>query len=62
MAQIPGRQLSYEEASGYVDESLQNLKAERLLKELVARHRKRFPVMSRPELVMRVRLVDPTLQ
>lgn len=58
---VPGRQLSYEEASGYIDESMQNQVSERLLKELVARHKKKFKIESHPELVMRIRLVDPTL-
>jgi len=58
---VPGRQLSYEEASGFIDESLQNQESERLLKELVGRHSRKFPIMKRPELVMRVKLVDPTL-
>ncbi|MEO5618816.1 MAG: peptidylprolyl isomerase [Candidatus Eisenbacteria bacterium] len=57
----PGRQLSYEEASGFIDENMQNKESERLLKQLVGRHRKKFPIMSRPDLVMRIRLVDPTL-
>ena len=58
---IPGRQLSYEEASGFIDDSMQNKESERLLKALVARHKKKYPIMSRPDLVMRIKLVDPTL-
>jgi hypothetical protein len=58
----PGRQLSYEEAQHYVDESLQNIKSERLLKAFLARHRKRFHVEAHPKLVMRIRFVDPSLE
>jgi hypothetical protein len=54
-----GRQLSYAEAEHYVDESLQNIRAEELLNALIARHEKRFRIMSRPELLMRVHLMDP---
>ena len=61
LAFVPGRQLSYDEASGMIDESLQNIESERLLKEFIARHKKRYPIEARPELVMRIRLVDPTL-
>lgn len=57
----PGRQLSFEESDGYIYESLQNMQAERLLNELIARHKKRFEIESHPELVMRIRLVDPAL-
>ena len=57
----PGRQLSYEEAQHYIDESLQNMRAEELLKAFLARHRKRFKIEAHPELLMRVRLVEPGL-
>ncbi len=58
---IPGRLLSYDEASGIIDETLHNLEAERLLREFVARHSRKFPIVSRPDLVMKIRLVDPTI-
>jgi len=58
---IPGRQLSYDEASGMIDESLQNVESERLLNEFIARHKKKYPVEARADLVMRIKLVDPTL-
>ena len=61
LAFIPGRQLSYDEASGMIDESLQNIESERLLKDFIGRHQKRFAIEKHPELVMRIRLVDPTL-
>jgi hypothetical protein len=54
----PGRQLSYEEAEGMVDESAQNVKAEQMLKAWIARLSKRYAIESRPELVMRVLMVD----
>ncbi len=56
-----GRLLSYDEASGFIDESLQNLEAERLLQQFVERHEKEYPVHANPELVMRIHLVDPSL-
>ena len=61
LAYEPGRQLSYAEAQEYVYESVQNLKAEKLLQELIARHRRSHRIESHPELVTRIRLVDPTL-
>lgn len=57
-----GRQLSFEESEQYADESLQNIKGEKLLNEMLGRLKKRYPVASRPEIVMSIRLVDPTLQ
>ena len=54
-----GRQLSFEESQGMIDESLQNMKAEERLNAWLERLRKIYPVESRPELVMRVRLVNP---
>jgi len=56
---VQGRQLSYQEAERYVDESLQNIEAERLLNKFIARHVKRYPIQTRPELVMRLRWADP---
>jgi len=58
---VPGRQLSYDEASGMIDESLQNIEAERLLTAFIDRHKKRYKIESRPDMVMRIRLVDPAL-
>jgi len=56
---IQGRQLSYQEAERYVDESLQNIESEKLLNAFIARHAKRYPIQTRPEMVMRLRWVDP---
>jgi hypothetical protein len=56
-----GRQLSYEESEAMIDESLQNMKSEKALNEMIARLQKRYDVAMRPELVMLVKLVDPTL-
>jgi PPIC-type peptidyl-prolyl cis-trans isomerase-like protein len=58
----PGRQLTYQEAEKYVDESLQNMAAQKLLDDLIARHRKRMKIELHPELVMKIRLVDPLEQ
>jgi hypothetical protein len=56
-----GRQLPYEEAEHHIDHSLQNLQAEERLKAFLERHRKRYRIEARPELLRLVRLVDPTL-
>jgi hypothetical protein len=56
---VQGRQLSYQEAERYVDESLQNIESERLLNAFIARHAKRYPIATRPEMIMRLRWVDP---
>jgi len=56
-----GRQLSYEESETMIDESLQNLKAEAALNALLERLERRYEIASRPELVMLVRLADPSL-
>jgi hypothetical protein len=58
----PGRQLPFEQVENLVEESLQNIKAEEMLNALLARLRKRYRITSRPELVMRIDLVDPTLR
>ena len=55
----PGHQLPFEEVQGLVDESVQNLKAEQLLKEFIARHRAKHDVELHPELLMRIRLAGP---
>ena len=57
----PGRQLPYAEVENYVDESLQNIEGEAMLKRFIARHQRRYTVVSHPELVMRIDLVDPTI-
>uniref|UniRef100_A0A832I4A8 Peptidyl-prolyl cis-trans isomerase n=1 Tax=Eiseniibacteriota bacterium TaxID=2212470 RepID=A0A832I4A8_UNCEI len=56
---VPERQMSYKEAEHYVDESLTNMAAEKLLDDLIARHRARFRIVTHPEKLMQVRLVDP---
>jgi hypothetical protein len=55
----PSRQLAYDEVQTIVDESVQNIEAERLLKELLARRRTHYVIESHPELLPRVRLSDP---
>ena len=54
-----GRQLSFEESDAMADESMQNIKAEQALRAMIDRLRKRYTIRSRPELVMRIKLVDP---
>jgi hypothetical protein len=58
----PGHPLSFEEADHYVDESLQNIRADEMLKALVARHQKRYKIEAHPELVMRILLTDPAVR
>jgi len=54
------RQLSYEEAEQYVDESVHNLKSEARLNAFLARHKKRYPIVTHPEWVMRVQFIRPS--
>jgi len=54
-----GRQRSFAESEQFADESVRSQVAEKLFKQLIARHRRQFRIESHPELVMRVRLVDP---
>jgi hypothetical protein len=56
-----GHQLSYEESETMIDESLQNAKADAALQAMIARLKPRYQVASRPELLMLVKLLDPTL-
>ncbi len=57
-----GRQLSFEESETMIDESMQNLHAQAMLDALIARHEGKYGIQSRPELLMRVMLIDPTLR
>ncbi len=61
IAYHPQRQLAYEEVETIVDESVQNIEAERQLKALIARHRGAFEIESHPEWVMQFELADPIL-
>ena len=56
----PGHQLPYAEVESLVDESVQNLKAERMFNALVARHRSKHRIELHPELLMRILLLDPS--
>ncbi len=56
-----GHQLSLDQVMTLVDESVQNLKAERMLKEFIARHREGHVIELHPERLMRVKLVDPSI-
>jgi len=55
----PGRQLRYDEVEKIVDESLQNIKAEKLLKEFIARYRAGHRIVLHPDRLMLVKLTDP---
>jgi hypothetical protein len=57
----PGHQLPFEQVENVVDESVQNLKADRLLREFIGRHVAKHDVELHPERLMRIRLLDPTL-
>jgi hypothetical protein len=54
----PGRQLTFEESEMLADQHAQDAKSEARLKAWVERLRKRYPVVSRPELVTRVNMAD----
>lgn len=56
----PGHQLSFEESQSMIDVSLRAMKAETELQNLLKRLRPRFRIIQHPELVMRIRLLDPT--
>jgi hypothetical protein len=58
----PGRQLSYEESQGMIDESLQNQKSDEALQAMIERLKQRYDIAWRPELVTLIRLVDPTTE
>jgi hypothetical protein len=57
----PGRDMTFEDADRFVSESLTNIESEKRLKEFLARHKARFRIETRPDLVMRVRWVNPTI-
>jgi hypothetical protein len=56
-----GRQLSFEESETMIDESLQNQKSEAALDAMIARLQKHYEIVMRPEKVMLIKLIDPTL-
>ncbi len=53
--------MSFDEVRSIVAESVRNEKAERLLKALLERQRRHCKIVSHPELVMKIRLIDPAL-
>jgi hypothetical protein len=53
----PGHLLSYQELEPLADESVRNLKADKLTRAFFNRHRRGVPIVARPELVMRIRLI-----
>lgn len=58
-----GRQLQFEEpeVQHMIDESLQNSKADEALNAMIGRLKPRYEVAWRPDLVMLIKMVDPTL-
>ncbi len=55
----PGRQKSYDEVEGIVDESVRNEKAEAALNAFIARLEPRYRIMARYDQLMNVRLTVP---
>jgi len=55
----PGHQLSFAESREMIDNNLRAEKAEAEFQSLLKRLRKRFHITQHPELVMRIRLLDP---
>jgi hypothetical protein len=58
----PGHQLTFEQADGYCSDALQAQASEELLKKFIARHKKHCDIESRPQLVMRIKLVSAQSQ
>lgn len=56
-----GHQLSYEEAQGMADDNLRAIASEERLNKLYERHARGLKIVTRPELVMHVMLVDPRM-
>jgi hypothetical protein len=58
-----GRQLQFDEpeVQRMIDESLQNIVSDEALQAMIGRLKKRYEIAWRPELVMLIKLVDPTL-
>ncbi len=59
LSYTPGSLLPYEQVESLVDESVRNVKGDQAVREFIARHAKEYAVVSHPELVMRIYLVDP---
>lgn len=57
----PGQQIPFEDASAMVDETLRNQKAEAALKAFIERRKKHYRIEASPDLVTRIRLVDPAM-
>jgi len=53
------RQMEFAEVADLVGESMENLQAERLLHDMIARLRRRHRIVQHPERLMRVPLEDP---
>jgi hypothetical protein len=57
-----GRQLSFEESDAMISESLTNQRSDEALQAMIARLKTRYEIAWRPELLMLVRMVDPTTE
>lgn len=56
-----GRQLTFEEADAIADQAAQNERGEKLLRAMIDHFAKKYTIRTRPEMLMRIRLVDPTI-
>jgi hypothetical protein len=57
-----GRQLTFEESETMIDESLNNIKADEALQAFIGRLKQKYEIAWRPELVMLIKLIDPSLE
>jgi peptidyl-prolyl cis-trans isomerase C len=55
----PGHLLSFAEARGYAEDAVRAQKAEEMLKRFIERHSRGVAITTHPELVGRVRMMDP---
>jgi len=55
----PGHLLSFAEARGYAEDAVRAIKAEEMLNRFIQRHSRGVSITTHPELVERVRMMDP---
>jgi peptidyl-prolyl cis-trans isomerase C len=55
------RQMSFEEADRYINESLSNAETEKRLDAFLARHRRDFAIATHPDRLMKIRFAAPEL-
>jgi len=59
IASDSGRPVAFAEADAQIDEYLQQEQSDKLLAAFTKRHRRGMRIVSRPDLLMRIRLVNP---